>query len=84
MNFGKRIDKLRRKLRCIQTELDTLLEMDRPPVNRVEKVRQRHAEASIELDDLDRIFKNRIFQKFGLDYYQQLEKQVAEEIEEDG
>ena len=47
MNFGKRIDKLRRKLRCIQTELDTLLEMDRPPVNRVEKVRQRHAEASI-------------------------------------
>ena len=84
MNYGKRIARLSNELAKIQRELDILLEMDSPPGDRVERVKAAHAEVGTELEDLDRIMKNRMFQEHGIDYYKEFERQLAEELRQDG
>lgn len=78
MNFAIAINKVKKKMEKIKEEIDNLLCMDYPPKEKVNEVCEKHSKVGEELEYLEMIFKNRVFQKFGLKYYQELEKTINE------
>ena len=79
MNFAIAINKEKKKMLKIKEEIDNLLCMDYPPKEKVNEVCKKHLKMGEELEYLEMVFKNRVFQKFGLEYYQELEKIIANE-----
>lgn len=72
MNFSKKISKIGRKLAVMEMELDLLIEMDCPTSERIDEIKKEHTQLGNELIDLERLMKNRIWQKYGLDKYREL------------
>lgn len=82
MNFGKAIAKLEKRLKWVDKEIEEAKTLQsagiKLPEGKLDLLVARHKKNVDKLEDLERIIKNRIFQWYGLDYFNELERQIEE------